>query len=153
MKRSILFLGATLMIMLAATAQMASAQQVDITLVYRNSNQGLQVEVSPWIVNIQDGQECEWNLVLSPPVNVTVLAFWVRGFSRPLPNVQATTVSSRSRGPFKLHPKCAADVDCNGTNSTSVDPPLETYDIILDVVLPGGAVDRVLIDPGHRVRP
>ena len=162
MKRSILFLGATLVLVLAATTQMAIAQpvEVEVELKYNPHNKkGLQVTVIPWEVPISlsaNAGVCEWKVVTPSPVNLEVSAIFVRGVTRPLPNLIASNAPGqdkfRRRGPFKLHPTCAADPNCNGNTGTTVDPPLERYDIVIDLVIDGEPT-RVLIDPDHRVKP
>lgn len=162
MKQSILLLGATFMIVLAATSQTAAAQNLVNVNVEWRPNRGLRVDVQPWevLIDLQQSPNCRWELTTASPgsVTLTIRSFWVRGapggggIARPLPNLVASAAQSRTRGPFVPHPDCGAP--CQAGTSP---PPLERYDIVVDLeITPNNQPTeshRVVIDPGYRVRP
>jgi len=170
MKRFILPGVAASLILFMASSQTsvvhAQDEVVDVDVVYRNPQRGVQVIVDPWDAEMWNGYHCTWNVSSAPGgpnQAVTIKSFWVRGglgrgrITRPLANHDPLAgddpTKKRRHGPFSLHPSCDQDPNCNGAQSTDVDPPLEAYEIIIDLVLPGGAEKRVVIDPDYRVRP
>ena len=96
-------------------------------------NTGIQIDVTPWTVEVEADQDITWTLM--EVGNLQVTAFWVRGIGRQLPNRKDTSQAMTIvRGPFLIHPSDPGQVD--------------RYELRMDV---NGRM--MALDPGYRVKP